>query len=747
MLAFLKNIFGLNQKENMVDFSSSKKIEIKQQSNVSCEFPVYANENFEPKNYFAISGLIEILNPKYAIIEARYNKIIPLLNNANLDNSVQAFNLIKKQVLDNIIALSDCLKSFNNSFPSSTFLSENKHLDLSEEYLNKIKDKIKSTELKILVVGQFKQGKSTLINALLGETILPAYSTPCTAVITELKYGEVKSAKLHFKNNLGQLPDNLPKSVLEHINSYNSIDVPPLEVNVYDLEQCLVISNPEREQEKSVAESPYAKCEVFWPLDLCKNGVEIIDSPGLNEAEAREKTTMDYISQVDMVIHVLNCQQLAGKYDQDFIDTAKFYGFENLIFACNRFDQLNTDNDRIRVQEYAYRKLEKQTSLGKDGIFFLSSYVALNGKKHDDSNEYLRSGFDKFESKLGALVINDRAKIKIQPNMLHLSNELERFISERIESLQELIGKDASEIKKRYDSQLPKLKELDYQISEVRSLVKKKISEINQKAFSWVSEYVDSYIQRIPAVISSASLDIFMSTEEICNELHQHLFSDLNKNATQWINQTLLPRLKTETEILQRDILSNLQMITKEISYLNRDLKVTTYKASSPVAVSDILQPNLVKGTNADVVAVGGIGGIASYGAAAGIALLIGGSASLLVGVIGAAAFGGLYAQKKMQKIKSDFSLSMQNQMNEKRHIFIQQISSKCSSSLSDKVIASVNDAEKTLLSVKRNLEVALLQTKDKRNNIAQKQKELEEYKRVFKGIKISLDATSKLIQ
>ena len=49
--------------------------------------------------------------------------------------------------------------------------------------------KVKAETFKVMVVGQFKVGKSTFINALLGKDILPAYAIPCTAVINEVKYG------------------------------------------------------------------------------------------------------------------------------------------------------------------------------------------------------------------------------------------------------------------------------------------------------------------------------------------------------------------------------------------------------------------------------------------------------------------------------------------------------------------------------------------------------------------------------
>ena len=54
--------------------------------------------------------------------------------------------------------------------------------------LEEIRSKLKDNNFKVLVIGEFKRGKSTFINALLQEEILPAYSVPCTAIINEIKF-------------------------------------------------------------------------------------------------------------------------------------------------------------------------------------------------------------------------------------------------------------------------------------------------------------------------------------------------------------------------------------------------------------------------------------------------------------------------------------------------------------------------------------------------------------------------------
>ena len=214
-----------------------------------------------------------------------------------LHESLDTFESNKQACLSFLDHAIQILKAFEEDFPSDLGINDEDPF-INSHRLIKARSRIEDANLKILIAGQFKTGKSTIINALLGKNILPAYSTPCTAVITEINYADTPRAELVFKPNLTTVPDDLCPKALEHINAHKPT-VPDLilegETLESELEDFLVIPANGKEQRDAVAESPYALCRLFWPLDLCRNNVEIIDSPGLNEAAARDKTTMDYV--------------------------------------------------------------------------------------------------------------------------------------------------------------------------------------------------------------------------------------------------------------------------------------------------------------------------------------------------------------------------------------------------------------------------------------------------------------------
>lgn len=86
--------------------------------------------------------------------------------------------------------------------------------------------------------------------------------------------------------------------------------------------------------------------------------------------------------------------------------------------------------------------------------------------------------------------------------------------------------------------------------------------------------------------------------------------------------------------------------------------------------------------------------------------MLIGCTTSILLGLIGGFALCGIYEQKQLNKIKTEFAYDMQIQMKQKRINFINSIACNCITSLYDKIKLSIDGAEKSLLAIKRNLEL-----------------------------------------
>jgi hypothetical protein len=323
-----------------------------------------------------------------------------------------------------------------------------------------IQSRLQSDHFKIMVFGEFKRGKSALINALLGARVLPEKAVPCTAVISEVKWAEQRRAVLHFRQPLpASLPEDIVPDALEHIRRAKGAPVPPLEVPVERLSDYIAIRSLEKEQAEAVAETPYEKVELFWPLLLCKNGVEVIDSPGLNEHAVRARVTLNYLERVDAVLFVQFCSPLGSVEELRVIDHDLLGGgHEHLFFVCNCYDRI-PEEERPEIRQTALAKLGKRTRLGEGGVFFLSAREALEGRLRHQPERVEASGIQPFEQALARFLVHNRGKVKLDQPGRELGGVLAETRDKIIPSQLHMLGDSLAGLIEKYERAKPLLED------------------------------------------------------------------------------------------------------------------------------------------------------------------------------------------------------------------------------------------------------------------------------------------------
>lgn len=175
---------------------------------------------------------------------------------------------------------------------------------------------------KIIVLGEFKHGKSTLLNSMLGGKTLPAKATPCTAIITCLVYGESKNVAVYEVDK--ETPRFLSWETFKSEFQLNREDQEKLDRQGF-LDRFQNID--------------YAQIECQH--SLCANGVKLIDSPGLKESNSRTKVTYRFLKQSQAVIFVLSATQILSEDEREFIANVLGKGrLTNVFFVVNRIDLL-----------------------------------------------------------------------------------------------------------------------------------------------------------------------------------------------------------------------------------------------------------------------------------------------------------------------------------------------------------------------------------------------------------------------
>ena len=469
---------------------------------------------------------------------------------------------MKTQFFDSLADFSANREKLQGIYSDADSLLKALKMDAERKGLLEARANLDADTFKVLVIGEFKRGKSTFINALLGEEVLPSFSIPCTAVINEIKYSETKRAVLHFQS---PLPDKRPKladDVERHIADHRGeASIPPMEIPVERIEEFVVIPDPGKDQAESVAESPFAKVDIYWPIDLCKNNVEIIDSPGLNEHGTRTKVTTDYLSKVDAVIFVLSCSALASESELNVIDDAIIGGgHEDIFFVCNRFDEIR-ERERPRVVEYGRQKLEERTKLGSDGILFLSSRDALDAKLDKDADALQSSGFPKLEKELVSFLVHDRGRMKLLRPANALRRQLNKAAREVIPMRKSMLDNDLRDLEIKYADAKPRLDAAEKRRTIIQSKIQVEALRIRTDAKDLMVRFVKDCADEVPEWLATYDPKqhlTFLSTESTkkqCEKLAkeqlefvQHKIAERQK---EWVKNVFQPRMEQGFSVIR----------------------------------------------------------------------------------------------------------------------------------------------------------------------------------------------------
>ena len=194
--------------------------------------------------------------------------------------------------------------------------------------------------------------------------------------------------------------------------------------------------------------NPYERVEVFWPLEMCRNGVEVIDSPGLNEDPVRERITVGYLDRADAVVFVLDATQPFTNNEHAFLELfVRPLGHEDAFFVFNKINVVD-EEERDQVEIYCRRKLEPFVKYDQR-IFFVDAKGALAARLAGDQDRLDRSNLPPVERSLNHFLTTQRGRLKV----LVPARELQLAIRQTragIDQQRELLGRDLDDLLERY---------------------------------------------------------------------------------------------------------------------------------------------------------------------------------------------------------------------------------------------------------------------------------------------------------
>ncbi len=372
-----------------------------------------------------------------------------------MDNFINDLERVAQVRSEISICLSQIAETMNQAELAGDRTSGKLSLERDIEDIQVASNNLKSGVFRLLVLGDMKRGKSTLLNALLGENLLPSDVNPCTALLTVLRYGVEKTVTVHF--NDGKSPQQLDFQSFKHKYTIDPAEAKRLE------------------QEKKPAFPDVSHAVVEYPLALLEKGIEIVDSPGLNDTEARNELSLGYVNNCHAILFVMRASQPCTLGERRYLENyIKGRGL-TVFFLINAWDQvkeslidpddaeeLKSASDRLRqvfqanLAEYCY--VDGQ-NVYEERVFEVSSIRALRRRLKNSEASLDGTGFPQFMNALNIFLTRERAIAELR-QVRTLARGACNNTREAVERRIPLLDQDVDELKQRIESVEPEFSKL-----------------------------------------------------------------------------------------------------------------------------------------------------------------------------------------------------------------------------------------------------------------------------------------------
>lgn len=404
-------------------------------------------------------------------------------------------------------------------------LSKNEYINKRPELsrmVNNLESAIHQDCYKILVLGEFKRGKSTLVNALLGRSIVPMDVLPETATLNEVVYSDTPFVKVFYSNGLVE-DGTLSAEFLQRFSA-----------------------NAENSQAHLVD-----KIQMGYPLPFLQDKITLVDTPGVADLdETRCDITYQIIPQANAVIFLLDANTPLTQSEKDFlVDRLIPQGIDNILFLLNKYDFIDEEEDEGFLEEVEHRlRITLKDEAGNDllkeiRILPISAKMALEGHIYDKESLVHEAGLVQVQERLTQMLSKgdvETAKVESYNHKYQiLLQHIAHIMSEDI-ALQSL-----------------SVKELEVIAKNIQSLLDAK-SEVKEK----ISLYVDS-MKTVILGMTQKSIKCFQN--KLITNVHEDVDSFKGTELNEYVNKTLARYIKREYENWIATYTPQVQILLKKL--------------------------------------------------------------------------------------------------------------------------------------------------------------------------------------
>lgn len=277
----------------------------------------------------------------------------------------------------------------------------------------------------VVVIGEFNAGKSSFVNALIGNELLPTGITPTTEVIELIRHNPVPNRKPHMRD------DSLREWA--HPNTGGA-------------------------------------------------GIAIVDTPGTGSVFQRhEKTAKDFLHRSDLVIFVLSAKRAFAETERIYLETAKQYG-KKVVLVVNQVDLL-TPAEQTQVRRFIEQQVKELLNL-EPLLFMVSAKEALAGIK--DGAAHPRGGIDSVRAHLrGVFDEVPPAKQKLL-SPLEMAAQIVKHHLRAVQTRSELVNADTLRVREVQQELQQQSLGMEIQLRDARDEIDTVFAGLGQRGLNFI---------------------------------------------------------------------------------------------------------------------------------------------------------------------------------------------------------------------------------------------------------------------